>query len=147
VMLRFLLLCSAMLCLNGCLFASFVQQNGYPDAGIRLWDDVKVGEPKSEIVRLLGSPVIVEGGVWLYPSCKMYGVVASIIRKYSCTVLKVSFDDYGLVSSIERFEVPVRRLTKSKGVGTQITGINDGAWRKIEGVFDRFLLKRPPVAK
>ncbi|MGN7661170.1 MAG: outer membrane protein assembly factor BamE [Anaplasma sp.] len=140
-MLRFLLLCFAVLFLNGCPFSSFVQQNGYPDAGIRLWNDVKVGEPKSEVIKLLGSPVIIENGVWLYPSCRMYGVAASIIRKYSCTVLKVSFDDYGLVSNVERFEVPMRRLTKSKGAGTPITGVNDGAWRKIEGFFDRFLLR------
>lgn len=137
-MLRFFTICCAALSLSGCFFSS-VQYHGYPNAGVQFWDKVKVGEQKQGVVRLLGSPVIIDGGAWLYPSCEVRGVAASVVRKYSCTVLKISFDgDNGTVSDIERLNTPMEHLPQIESAGTPITGVNDGAWRRIEGVFSKF---------
>ncbi|KAA8472465.1 hypothetical protein [Anaplasma marginale] len=137
-MLRFFVLYCAALAVGGCFFSS-VQYHGYPSAGVQFWDEVKIGEQKPDVVRLLGSPVIIDGDAWLYPSCKVRGVVASVVRKYSCTVLKISFDgDSGTVSNIERLNTPMGRLPKIESASTPITGVNDGAWRRIESMFSKF---------
>ncbi|MCU7611614.1 outer membrane protein assembly factor BamE [Anaplasma capra] len=140
-MLRFLVLCCAMLSLGGCW--SFTQYNGYPATGVQFWNEVKVGTKKSEVVKLLGSPVIVDDkGTWLYPSCEVRGVVASVIRKYSCAVLKVSFEEGGnKVSGVERIATPMRHLPRIESTSTPITGVNDGAWRKIGNMLNKLSLR------
>ncbi len=133
MLLRFLSICCALCTLTGCL--SHVQYNGYPSTNIKRWDNVKEGASKTEIINVLGYPVLEEDNNWIYPSCMLQKVAASIFREYSCDVLKVAFDADDNVETVVRLHTPTRSLHKVLKSKTSITGIHDGIWRKVERVF------------
>ena len=129
MLLKPVVMCCALLALGGCF--SYVQQSGYPSSRVGLWDGLKEGISKDELVKILGHPVIEEGDSWIYPSCTITRVAASIISKYSCNVLRVSFDAEGNVSTFSRLSVPDGDLRGVSGPETKVTGIHDGVWRRI----------------
>ncbi|MEH0831837.1 hypothetical protein R4I06_04580 [Anaplasma bovis] len=129
MLVRFVVVCSALFALSGCLL--HVQHNGYPLANIKHWESVKEGATRADVERTLGYPVIEEGDSWIYPSCLVYRAAASIVQRYSCDVLKVTFDKEGKVMEIERFHTPERRLRKISRPGVPVTGVNDGLLRRL----------------
>ena len=133
MLLRLVVACCVLLALSGCF--SYVQQSGYPGSRVKLWNNVKAGMSRDELVGIMGYPVIEDGGSWVYPSCVLTRIAASVISKYSCEVLRVSFDNEGNISDVMRASVPNRNLRSVSGPETKVTGIHDGVWRKIEGSF------------
>ncbi|MFV9839072.1 MAG: hypothetical protein AB8U44_03545 [Aaplasma endosymbiont of Hyalomma asiaticum] len=130
---RLVVTCCALLALSGCF--SYVQQSGYPGSRVRLWDSVREGMSRDELIGMIGYPVIEDGDSWVYPSCALTRIAASVVSKYSCEVLRISFDGAGNVSDVVRASVPSGNLRSVSGPEIKVTGIHDGVWRKIEGSF------------
>ena len=129
-----------MLLLCGCI-VSHVQHHGYPATGKKLWDSVKIGSKVSEVLELLGPPVIKEKSidnetVWLYPSCSVYTAASGVVRSYTCDTLKLILDaNAERTVRVERLTTERQRLRKPSAPHTTTTGIHDGIWRKVGNIF------------
>lgn len=119
--------------LQGCLFFSNVQYSGFPSASVKLWNDVKAGSSKDDIATMLGHPVIIEQGVWIYPSCRLLRSAASIVKKYECNVLRIAFDEDDKATDVDQLHTPLRSLRRISDKGLSVSGIHDGMWRKLMG--------------
>ena len=134
--------CFTLFLLCGCI-VSHVQHHGYPDSGKKLWESVKIGSKTSEILELLGPPVIEEKSgdnevLWLYPSCAVYTAASGVIRSYTCDTLKLTLDtNTEQAIRVERLTTEKQRLRKPSGPHTTTTGIHDGVWRRVGNVFKK----------
>ncbi|QJC27525.1 hypothetical protein ANPL_02230 [Anaplasma platys] len=131
------LCCTLCLCLQGCLLFSHVQYSGFPSASVKLWSDVKAGASKDDVIAMLGHPVIVEEGIWIYPSCKLLKSAASIMKKYECNVLRIAFDSDDRATDVDHLHTPLQSLRNISEKGHHVSGIHDGMWRKIAGALGK----------
>lgn len=135
--LRCVAICCALFLLGGCLLFSHVQYSGFPSSSTRLWDNVETGSSKDDVLAILGHPVIVEEGVWIYPSCKLFKSAASIFKKYECDVLRIAFDGDDRATDVDRIHTPLRSLRSISKSGCSVSGIHDGVWRKLAGALGK----------
>ncbi|UTO56357.1 hypothetical protein [Neoehrlichia mikurensis] len=115
--------------LSGC--KSYVFYHGYPSSNVVLWKNIKIGDPSSEVVRVLGQPILKEGDVWFYISYKIYTRGAFAKKQYSSDLLKLTFNN-DKVFKLEEMKVDKRELYEIYKKSSLVSGINDNFLRSIK---------------
>ena len=113
----------------------FVTHNGNMPTNERI-EQISVGTSQDEVIQILGAPsavVSLDKNTWIYMSSDVKRVAFFAPKEVDRDILKITFNDGGKVSLIER-------LTKENGKNitpsndkTEVKGQNPGFFRKYFG--------------
>lgn len=131
---------------SACSSDLFITHNGNMPSNERI-AQIRVGQSKSEILNILGSPssvVSLDRNQWIYMSSDIKRVAFFAPKEVDRDVLTIQFNDQGKVSEIERLTKKDGKEIKVSTNKTETLGHNPGFFRKYFGGVGQYM-PSPPI--
>lgn len=126
---------------SACSSDLFITHNGNMPSNERI-AQIRVGQSKSEILNILGSPssvVSLDRNQWIYMSLDIKRVAFFAPKEVDRDVLTIQFNDQGKVSEIERLTKKDGKEIKVSTNKTETLGHNPGFFRKYFGGVGQYM--------
>ena len=126
---------------SACSSDLFITHNGNMPSNERI-AQIRVGQSKSEILNILGSPssvVSLDRNQWIYMSSDIKRVAFFAPKEVDRDVLTIQFNDQGKVSEIERLTKKDGKEIKVCTNKTETLGRNPGFFRKYFGGVGQYM--------
>ena len=126
---------------SACSSDLFITHNGNMPSNERI-AQIRVGQSKSEILNILGSPssvVSLDRNQWIYMSSDIKRVAFFAPKEVDRDVLTIQFNDQGKVSEIERLTKKDGKEIKVSTNKTETLGHNPGFFRKYFGGVGQYM--------